>query len=53
MAFTMNRITQAPGKRGGRRCIRVLRITVCDVPSMLSSGMTPQGIQDDRMISRN
>ncbi len=43
----MNRITLEPGKRGGRPCIRGLRITVYDVLSMLSSGMTLQEIQDD------
>ena len=43
----MNRITLEPGKRGGRPCIRGLRITVYDVLSMLSSGMTQQEIQDD------
>ena len=43
----INRITLEPGKRGGRPCIRGLRITVYDVLSMLSSGMTQQEIQDD------
>ncbi|MFZ3140984.1 DUF433 domain-containing protein [Polaromonas sp.] len=43
----MNRITLEPGKRGGRPCIRGLRITVYDVLSMLSNGMTQQEIQDD------
>lgn len=43
----MNTITLEPGKRGGRPCIRGLRMTVYDVLSMLSSGMTPQEIQDD------
>ena len=43
----MNRITLEPGKRGGRPCIRGLRITVYDVLSMLSSGMTQQEIQED------
>jgi uncharacterized protein (DUF433 family) len=33
-----------PGKRGGRPCIRGLRITVYDVLSMLSSGMTQQDV---------
>lgn len=46
----MNRITLEPGKRGGRPCIRGLRITVYDVLSMLSSGMTQQEIQDDSGI---
>ena len=43
----MNRITLEPGKRGGRPCIRGLRITVYDVLLMLSNGMTQQEIQDD------
>jgi uncharacterized protein (DUF433 family) len=43
----MNRITLEPGKRGGRPCIRGLRITVYDVLSMLSSGMSQQEIQDN------
>ncbi len=43
----MNRITLEPRKRGGRPCIRGLRITVYDLLSMLSSGMTQQEIQDD------
>ena len=47
LEFDMNRITLEPGKRGGRPCIRGLRITVYDVLSMLSSGMTQQEIQDD------
>ena len=47
LEFDMNRITLEPGKRGGRPCIRGLRITVYDVLSMLSSGMSQQEIQDD------
>lgn len=43
----MNRITLEPGKRGGRPCVRGLRITVYDVLSMLSSGMSHQEILDD------
>ena len=43
----MDRITLEPGKRGGRPCIRNLRITVYDVLSMLSSGMSQQEILDD------
>ncbi len=43
----MNRITLEPGKRGGRPCIRGLRITVYDVLAILSNGMTQQEIQDD------
>ncbi|MBP8285431.1 MAG: DUF433 domain-containing protein [Rhodoferax sp.] len=43
----MNRITLEPGKRGGRPCVRGLRISVYDILSMLSSGMSQQEIQDD------
>jgi uncharacterized protein (DUF433 family) len=43
----MNRITLNAGQRGGRPCIRNLRITVYDVLSMLSSGMTEQEIRED------
>ena len=43
----MNRITLEPGKRGGRPCVRGLRITVYDVLSMLSKGMTHQEILED------
>ena len=43
----MDRITLEPGKRGGRPCIRGLRITVYDVLSMLAAGMTKQEILDD------
>lgn len=43
----MNRITLEPGKRGGRPCIRGLRISVYDVLSMLSNGMSQQEILDD------
>ena len=35
----MNRITLEPGKRGGKPCIRGLRITVYDNLAMLSTGM--------------
>jgi len=33
-------ITMEPGKRGGKPCIRRLRITVYDVLEYLASGMT-------------
>ena len=33
-------ITIEPGKRGGKPCVRGLRITVYDVLEMLASGMT-------------
>ncbi len=43
----MNGITLEPGKRGGRPCIRGLRISVYDVLAMLSSGMSQQEVLDD------
>ena len=43
----MERITLEPGKRGGRPCVRGLRITVYDVLSMLSEGMTHAEILGD------
>ncbi len=33
-------ITQEPGKRGGRPCIRGMRIAVADVLGWLAAGMT-------------
>ena len=41
------RITIEPGKRGGKPCIRGLRITVYDVLSYLASGMTGEEILAD------
>ena len=40
-------ITIEPGKRGGKPCIRGIRITVYDVLSYLAAGMTHQQILDD------
>jgi uncharacterized protein (DUF433 family) len=40
-------ITIEPGKRGGKPCIRGLRITVYDVLEYLASGMTQQEILAD------
>ena len=40
-------ITIEPAKRGGKPCIRGLRITVYDVLDYLASGMTEQEILDD------
>ena len=42
-----DRITLEPGKRGGKPCIRGLRITVYDVLEYLASGMTEQQILKD------
>ena len=38
------RITIDPAKRGGKPCVRGLRITVYDVLEYLASGMTEQEI---------
>ena len=43
----MSRITLEPGKRGGKPCIRGLRVTVYDVLSMLSTGMSQAEILED------
>ncbi|MGH7802529.1 MAG: DUF433 domain-containing protein [Thermodesulfobacteriota bacterium] len=40
-------ITIEPGKRGGKPCIRGMRITVYDVLEYLASGMTVQEILSD------
>lgn len=40
-------ITIEPGKRGGKPCIRGLRITVYDVLSYLASGMSEDEILKD------
>ena len=40
-------ITIEPGKRGGKPCIRGLRITVYDVLEYLASGMTEAEILKD------
>jgi uncharacterized protein (DUF433 family) len=42
-----DRITIEPGKRGGKPCIRGMRITVYDVLSYLASGMTQDQILED------
>jgi uncharacterized protein (DUF433 family) len=42
-----SRITIEPGKRGGRPCIRGMRITVYDVLSYLAAGMIVPEILDD------
>ena len=40
-------MTVEPGKRGGKPCIRGLRITVCDILEYLASGMTEAEIIAD------
>jgi uncharacterized protein (DUF433 family) len=42
-----NIITIEPGKRGGRPCIRRMRITVADVLGWLAAGMSYQEIIGD------
>jgi len=42
-----DRITVEPGKRGGRPCVRGLRISVYDVLDMLASGMSQSDIVAD------
>lgn len=42
-----DRITLEPGKRGGKPCIRSMRITVYDVLGWLAAGMTPAEILAD------
>jgi uncharacterized protein (DUF433 family) len=41
------RITIEPGKRGGKPCVRGLRITVYDVLGWLAAGMQEQEILQD------
>jgi uncharacterized protein (DUF433 family) len=43
----LERITLEPGKRGGRPCIRGLRITVYDVLAMLAEGISEVEILED------
>lgn len=40
-------ITIEPGKRGGKPCIRGMRITVYDILEYLAGGMTPEQIVAD------
>ena len=40
-------ITIEPGKRGGKPCIRGMRITVSDILGWLAAGMTVQNILND------
>jgi uncharacterized protein (DUF433 family) len=45
--MTNSRITLDPGKRGGRPCIRNLRISVYDVLEMLAEGMSESEVIED------
>ena len=42
-----NIITIEPGKRGGKPCIRGMRITVGDILGWLATGMSHQEILED------
>ena len=42
-----NHITIEPGKRGGKPCVRALRITVYDVLDWLAAGMSEAEIIED------
>jgi len=42
-----DRITIEAGKRGGKPCIRQMRITVYDILSMLANGMSNEAILND------
>ena len=46
MAY-LDRITIEPGKRGGKPCIRRLRMTVSDVLDYLASGMSEDDVLRD------
>lgn len=41
------RITLEPGKRGGKPCVRGLRITVYDILEYLASGMSEEELLAD------
>ncbi|GET36717.1 hypothetical protein MiSe_14690 [Microseira wollei NIES-4236] len=43
----LNRITQTPGKCGGRPCIRGMRIRVSDILETLADNVTPSEILAD------
>ena len=47
MAVEITRITIEAGKRGGKPCIRGLRITVWDVLGWLGAGMTEAQILEE------
>jgi uncharacterized protein (DUF433 family) len=43
----LSRITQTPGKCGGRPCIREMRIRVSDILETLADNVTPDEILED------
>jgi len=46
MSAAVTRITIEPGKRGGKPCVRGLRITVWDILGWLGSGIPEAQILD-------
>ncbi|MCK0510457.1 DUF433 domain-containing protein [Aromatoleum buckelii] len=46
-AKLLERITLEPGKRGGKPCLRGMRITVYDILGWLASGMSAEEILAD------
>lgn len=46
-AALLSRITQTPGKCGGRPCIRGMRIRVSDILETLADNVTPSEILAD------
>jgi len=42
-----DRITIEAGKRGGKPCVRQMRITVYDILNMLANGMSNEDILND------
>ena len=47
MSAAVAKITIEPGKRGGKPCVRGLRITVWDILGWLGAGMTEAQILDE------
>ncbi len=47
MSSSIQRITLEPGKRGGKPCVRGLRITVQDMLDWLASGRSEADILSD------
>ena len=46
-AALLERITQTPGKCGGRPCVRGMRIRVVDILETLAEGVTTNEILED------
>lgn len=47
MSSLLKRITQEPGKLGGKPCIRGMRISVSQVLAMLGDGLSTELILDE------